>query len=235
MTYLNDPIWYPPVNVIAHFKRIENSFSEEEKKSKVFRKMEEMFAVAIMLVGIKKIQKKDYWLQLVEDKEQSPDVRTITFVSPRKISPNDISIQDVEVVTYDYFSDDMFVDFMERTKLSNKKGYDALTTILCHIRRDILLPPLRELQQRLAIKKFSSSVMILGKTSPDKEVYKIAQINPLIDLNVEFNATEELRTSKPTRVLKLMRGSKSNFQHYPNEKHYPFEKLGLRSGPDQSP
>ena len=73
MIFLEDKIWFSPLNVIHHFRELENKLSEKEKTSKGFRKADEMYSVAIMLVGIMKVQGREYWLQAVDDKVSSPD------------------------------------------------------------------------------------------------------------------------------------------------------------------
>lgn len=73
--------------------------------------------------------------------------------------------------------------------------------------------------------------MLLGKTSPNQEIYKIARINPKLDLTSEFNVPEDLqlavREGRYTGVLNLKRGSKPLFHSHPDEKHFPFEKIGI--------
>lgn len=227
MPFLEDPIWYPPLNVAHYFMMLEGCTNEDDKKQKPFRKAEEMFAVSLMLLGIEKAQNRKYWLQAVGDDAQSPDVRTGTFTPPTTSAAPMFSTQDVEVVTYDENSTDSLFDFLKRTKLSPSSSYDELTTVLCRIRRGAQLPPLHELHKQLASIGSKVPVMILGKISPDQDLYKIFQVNPAIDLVVEFNLAEELRRQH-TGILKLKPGSKSDNQSFPDEKHYPFEKLGFK-------
>src|SRR3989338_9962447 len=125
--FLNDPVWYSPLNVIYHFKRIEKRLSTSERTSKKFSKAREAFVVAIMLVGMRSILNREFWLQLVGDEFESPDIKTGTFTLPTKTQSNDFSIQDVEVVEYNTHSEENLIDFLKRTKLSNKKSYDSLT------------------------------------------------------------------------------------------------------------
>lgn len=227
MRSLEDPIWYPPLNVAYHFQVLKDRLTDEERQGKDFRKAEEMFAVALMLAGIQKIQDRKYWMQLVGDAEGSPDVRTGAFVPPTTTAAEDFSVQDVEVVTYDEHSSDPLVDFLKRTKLSKTSGYDELTTILCHIRRGTRLPPMHELRDELAVAGSKCPVMILGKVSSTEEIYKVVQVNPAIDLISEFDLIKELQQQQ-TGVLRLMRGSKPVMHSFPDEKHYPFEKLGFK-------
>jgi len=168
-------------------------------------------------------------MQIVDDKEGSPDIRTGCY--DKKIRDNDFSIQDVEVVAYDDNSPEKLVDFLLRTKLSDNKDYDELTTILCHIHKIAQIPSLRELNLHLLEKnpKIKSPVVILGKTDPVKEVYRVAQIYPSVDLDVTFDLIDECKARKYNGVLVLNRSAKGtlDFKYNPEEKHYPFEILGL--------
>ena len=42
MNFLEDKIWFSPLNVIHHFRELGNKLSDKEKSSKGFRKAEEM-------------------------------------------------------------------------------------------------------------------------------------------------------------------------------------------------
>jgi len=225
--FLNDSVWYSPLNVISHFKRIEKGLSTSELASKKFRKAREAFEVAIMLVGMRSILRREFWLQLVGDEFESPDIRTGTFTSPTRTRADDFSIQDVEVVEYNDYSQETLIDFLKRTKLSNKKSYDSLTTILCYISRNMHLPPFRDLHDDLLKEGISCPIMVVGKTSPENETYKSAQINPRVDLMAEFDLIKELKDKKYKGVLSLVRGTAPKFDYRPDVKHFPFEKIGL--------
>src|SRR3989344_1655887 len=196
MIFLHDPIWFSPLNVISHFKRIEAKLPVTEHMSKKFRKAREAFEVAVMLVGIRLVLEKEFWLQLVGDEFESPDVKTGTFTLPSRTQADDFSVQDVEVVEYNDRSKEALVEFLKRTKLSGKKSYDSLTTILCYISRNMHLPPFRDLHDDLLKEGISCPIMVVGKTSPENETYKSAQINPRVDLMAEFDLIKELKDKK---------------------------------------
>jgi len=231
MIFLEDKIWFSPLNVIHHFRELENKLSEKEKSSKGFRKADEMYSVAIMLVGIMKVQEREYWLQAVDDKASSPDVRTGTYRQLEGVKMPEFAIEDVEVVDFDENSPEKSLsDFLKRTKLSNtKKAYDSLTTILCRVKSSIHLPSFVQLNRELESTTFSGPVMILGRTSVDevKPVYKIAQIHPTVDLVSEFNLLDELLNKKYTGVLSLKRATIFSTEYKAEEKHFPFEKISF--------
>jgi len=231
MIFLEDKIWFSPLNVIYHFRELENKLSDKEKSSKGFRKAEEMYSVALMLVGIIKSQNREYWLQMVDDKSSSPDVRTGTYQQKEGVKMPDFTIQDVEVVDFDENSPEKsLTDFLKRTKLSStKKSYDSLTTILCRVKSSIHLPNFVQMNQELKSVTFSGPVMILGRISIDEEkpVYKIAQIHPTVDLILEFNLLDELLNKKYIGVLDLKRAMTFSTEYRAEEKHLPFEKISF--------
>lgn len=222
---LKDPIWFAPLNVIHHFAELRNRLPTEKHKTKNFRKAEEMNAVAIMLTGLQLLQKRKYWMQLVGDNEGSPDVRTGTFVPPTKTAADDFSLQDVEVVTYGKYSPESFLNFLKGTKLSTKKSYDSQTMILCVVQRDVLIPPFEKCKSAIQQMSVNCPVMIVGQTSKDEDKYKIAQIYPEIELELEFVLGKTLKENAHTGVLNLQWGTKPKSEYRPEEKHFPFEKL----------
>lgn len=190
--------------------------------------MEEAFHVAIMLVGIMSLHKKKYWLQIVSDTEGRPDIKTGCYKEPWDLHNDTWVTHFVEVVTFEgHSSEKNLLDFLKRTKLTKTTPYDPQTIILCRIDKDFHIPPLQQLEADFKKENFQNPVIILGKISPDKELYKIAQINPQLDLVKEFDLEKELKKDPHTRVLNLKRGPKTESKYEPDVKHYPFEKLGI--------
>ena len=221
-TFLKDPIWFSPVNVIHHFIKLEQS-PDFVKDSKSYKKACEMYVTAINLVGIIKITGRQSWLQLVDDSEGSPDIRTGCYFPKNR--DDDFASVDVEVVTYEQNSSESLVDFLLRTKLSPKKSYDDLTTILCHVHKITNISSWKEINEELKSKnlKTKSPVMVMGKSSPDKSIYTIIQIYPAIDLFLTFDLVEECKKIKQPGVLRLGRTLKPGYR--PDDRHYPFEKI----------
>ena len=164
------------------------------------------------------------------DEEGSPDTRTGCYEKVTR--DNDFSYQDVEVVTFDSNSNLSLIDFLLNTKLSKNKAYDDKTTILCFVDKEIIIPPHQILNQTLINKKLKSQspIILVGKVYPNKNIYSLAQIYPTIDLVLnEFDVIEECK-NRPLKILKLNRFAKGAIDFKPNseEKHYPFEKLGIK-------
>jgi hypothetical protein len=230
LSFLKDKYWFSPTNVIGNFTKLKNT-GVLKPDLPHYKKVCEAYVAAISLIGIIKSSGQDYWMQLVDDAEGSPDIRTGCY---HKIThDNDFSVQDLEIVTYSEYSTESLLDFLLKTKFSQRKSYDDLTQILCCIEKPVVLPPLDALNKELKarILKSQSPIIIIGKTDPNSAMYKIAQIYPSVDLVIDFDLIEECKRMGPKKNLRLVLSKKGAIQLRPSnddEKHYPFEKLGIK-------
>lgn len=229
MNITADNIWFSPINVLHHFAKLDISSFPQFKKTKIFRKAYEANIVAIMLIGIIKTQNREYWMQITKDEEETPDIRTFRYVEKNGIR-NWQDIQEVEVVQYENHSNEKLTDFLKNKKLPPHKYYPETTTILCLADKITILPSWKEQFEDLVSVDAKTPVIILARTHPTKTIYTMCQIHPEIDLLTEFDITEEAYNKKYLGVLKLHFDPKGEpvFSHKPNEKHYPFEILGIR-------
>lgn len=224
-----DNIWFSPINVLHHFAELDVNSSVEFKKTKVFKKAYEANLTAIMLMGIIKEQGQEYWLQITKDEEGTPDIRTFRYAKRGKIV-NWQEIQEVEVIQYEYHSEESITDFLKTKKLPPHKFYPSTTTILCLADKITTLPSWKKQYEELKDNPAKNSIIILAKTHPTKTIYTICQIHPQIDLYSEFDITEEAYSRKYKGVLIVSLNPKGEltFSYNANEKHYPFETLGLK-------
>lgn len=225
-----DHVWFSPINVMYHFAKLDDMTPLDKKVDKNFRKAYEANLVAIMLMGIIKLQKQEYWMQITKDSEGTPDIRTFRYVT-KKGKSNWQNIQEVEVVQYEKHSLESITDFLKRTKLSPKKSYPETTTILCLADKTTNLSSWKKLYEELQDIKLKNPVIILGKTHPTKTIYTICQIHPTIDLLIKYDIMQESFNKKYRGVLRvnLSPKGKLEFTKYPNEKHYPFDSLGIKT------
>lgn len=228
MIFPEDPIWYSPLNFIHHANQLNSRLTSKEKNTKEFRKVVEACAVAQMLVGIIAIEKREYWMQLVEDKYGTPDVRTIRYADKHSEKFDNLEQVDVEVVEYEAHSTIPIPEFIAKTKFSNKKSYDDNTVILCHIGGGVssILPGREEIETQMKDIDSPCSVLLLVATNQKASRFQIIELRPRIGVLIEFDLEEKLHERKYTGVLNLIRGIRRPLEERPNEKHYPFEKLG---------
>lgn len=229
MLIATDSFWFSPINVLHHFAELDIVSSPEYKKSKIFRKAYEANIVAIMLVGIIMLQKQEYWMQLTKDEEGTPDIRSFRYVKKSGVI-NWQEIQEVEVVQYEIHSNESLTDFLKSKKLPPHKSYPETTTILCLADKVTVLPSWEQQYKALKNVKAKNPVIILAKTDPAKTIYTICQIHPDLDLHTEFDITKEAYNKKYLGVLKVHLDPKGQpiVSYDLNEKHYPFETLGIK-------
>ena len=193
----NPNIWFPPRNILYHYARKEQELGNELKTGK-YKVIRESRSVALMLLGIMKIQERDYWLQLVNPKEQTPDIRTAT--KEKRPGKSDwLYTQDVEVVTLNSFSNVDVDDFIKKTKLSGRYAYPNDTTILCHIDKTTNTKPWNDIHKSLSEVADKHDVFLLAKVNPNALIYQIAKIHPTVDILTTFNALEEATLLGPKR------------------------------------
>lgn len=227
----NDDLWFSPINVLYHYARLESLYVDQNLKiTRDLRKAREAYLVAIMLLGIIKSQKREYWMQITKDSEGTPDIRTARFLI-EKDKTTMLEVQEVEVVELEKHSSDDVVTFLHKTKLSCKKAYPLTTTVLCYISKQTRLPSMKDIYDKLSFLNISNPVIIMGKIHQNRHVYRMCQVNPIIDLLVDFDAVAECYNKKYLGVLRLEKGlgDKLNFVYLENEKHYPFERLNFKS------
>jgi hypothetical protein len=215
------------LNVIYHYGTHLDILPEEQKKTKLFRKADEMLVTAIALLGIHIDDSKQYWLQPVPDSERTPDVRTGT---PAPFVVGEVPLfetQDVEVVSFMPELGEDIPIFLSRTKLSPDKAYDAKTTVLCHVQTGIHIPSLPAITESLRGTNAVCPVMILGRTHPTDKDYILFQVHPQFKIIAEYNVKEVIEKNPHTGVLNIKKGSKPNNESRPEEKHCPFESLGF--------
>lgn len=222
---MQDKRWYSVLNVIAHYY----ADFDPVLGIKPSKKADEMWAVAVMLVGIQEVEKRQYWMQPVSDTEGSPDVRTITRIERDDDRARDYVSQDVEVVTYTAASsEENLSDFLLRTKLSPDDAYDELTTILVWARGAVHSPPMSEWRTALKDVKQKTPVVLVGRAHPHEPIYCLVQVHPAIKQILQFNLADTLKAQRYTGVLNLNRGGKNRSKRREGEDHCPFESLGVK-------
>lgn len=224
----SDAIWFNPANVIYHFARLKSLTPVEKRNKRFFKKAEEGYFTALALLGVMKYKKNKYWLQIVNDKEGSPDTRTGTFEKRRGERP-EFAIQNIEIALYEKHSEEDLIGFLKRTKLPPNKIYPENYTILVIVNKKVVIPPLYELYRELKKLHSCISVVILMGINQETNKFSVCQIYPIVDLKQDFCEEEELNKAIQNEgVIKIVSGD-SGYElvsiYFPREEHYPFEAL----------
>lgn len=217
-----DNIWYPALNVAAHF---ESDFAHTPPP----KKAQEMMAVAVAMAAMQEIHKRPFWLQGVSDLEQSPDVRTLCCDSSENGKAPWCFQQDVEVVTYTEYSAKLtLADFVASTKLAANSAYDDLTTILVNVEFAARLPLPEVWSSVLMSTGKNNPVLVLGKIHPSKPIYRLASVHPVVEYAMDFDAPTLFKKRADLKVMKGSLGTKDTQVIDDSEKHCPFEKFGVK-------
>lgn len=219
MLYRPD-IWFSPKIVLARYAKKEKELGKAIKKHPDYKQIREARSVAIMLLGMIKKQEVPYWIQMVNPKERTPDIRTMRLLE-RPGKSDWMEVQDVEVVTLNKFTDEAIDVFLKRTKLSIKKAYPAKTTVLCHIDRNIKTKPWREIHSSLERIKTKNDTFLLGRVDPERQIYQLARIHPSLDMLTTYDAVEEAIKFPGRDRRRFIKGSKKASFWEP-ENHEPF-------------
>jgi hypothetical protein len=225
---MEDSIWFPPANVIYHGALLEQALTTEEKKSKDFRKVIEAVSVAQMLVAVMVKENRNYWMQLVDDKYGSPDIKTIRYAGAHKEKFDLLEQVDVEVVEYESHSSMSIPQFLVDTKLSRRKSYDSDTIILCHVGSGVkgFLPNAENIKDVIGSVNSPCKVVLLVGANPEVSELSLFSLNPEIGLILKYNPILELQKREKQTVMIFKFGVRKPPVYNPNDNHYPFEKLG---------
>ena len=230
--FMHDPTWFSPLNVIRHGDLLVKAISKEEIKTKRFRKVIEAYTVAQMLVGIMVKENKEYWMQLVDDRHESPDIRTIRYADEHLEKFDMVEQIDVEVVEYESHTTLSIPEFIVDKKFSKKKSYDENTIILCHVGSGTkgYLPDGNEVKRIFSQIKSPCDILFLAGIDPTSTLLGLYTLKPEPGLLLKYNPIVELAKinskKKISGVVNFKLGSRKPPQYNPDSRHYPFEKLG---------
>jgi hypothetical protein len=230
--FMHDPTWFSPLNVIHHGDMLVKAIPKNELKSKKFRKVIEAYTVAQMLVGIMVKEDREYWMQLVDDQQETPDIRTIRYADKHLEKFDMMEQVDVEVVEYESHTTLSIPEFIVDKKFSKKKSYDDNTIILCHVGSGVkaYLPDGSEVKKVLGQIKSPCDILFLAGSDPTSTILGLYTLRPEPGLLLEYNPVIELAKMNSKKKLKgvvnFKLGSRKPSQYNPDSKHYPFENLG---------
>lgn len=190
-------IWFNPAYMVHCGIEAQKHYQETGVliPSELGKAINESRAASILCLGINRLQNFELRVQLVNPKEQSPDIRVMYEVATPGNEKFDEKAEywDIEVVTFEKNSPETQVDdFLKRTKLAAGKSYDNKTIILCLIDKEVTNGKLwKDVHRELVKLRTNNSIFLLGKTRADKAIYAIARVNPSLDSIIEIDVLEE--------------------------------------------
>lgn len=220
MKYSQNNVWFLPLNFVYHFGKLEQTKKIPKEK---FKKCYEAYIAAIFLINMFTYCNKVFWMQIVPDKEGSPDIKSVSYKD--NIS-NDIEIHDIELVFFEEHSHEDLGDFLLKTKLSKKKSYDNKTSILCYIQKNnyqIKKEIFSQLEK--ANHSFKGQLFLLWRNKTKNTQYCVLKVFPKKGVLKTFNVYEEVKKeAQYPSVLVLKKGLKRE-NNYVGEKFYPFDSI----------
>lgn len=217
-----DKIWFPALNVAAHYHADFPAGAQRPKK------IDEMMTVVIAIAGIQERQGKEYWIQGVSDAEETPDVRTVCCDLPSGDAAPMCYQQDVEVVTYTpHSASQTIAEFVSATKLAPTSPYDPRTTILVNVQAPAPLGSAEEWAAIMSKTGKKNPVFVLGLLDNQIPLYRLAIVHPP-EVAFDYNPYKLLEKQGYTQVQIWSRGTKNKESYDPSIKHCPFEKFGVR-------
>ena len=194
-----DPlVWFNPAYMIHSGIEAKKQLENDGLKitGDVRKAIEESFCTSVMALGVNSLQNLQLRVQLVDPKEQSPDIRVMHELPMPESDKFDEKAEywDVEVVTLGEYSHEQPDDFLKNTKLKATKAYDKETIILCYINKNVKNSKVwSDVSVELSKLSSQNNVFLLGKAHPTKAIYQIARVNPTFDSILEFNVMEEAK------------------------------------------
>ena len=216
-------IYFSPAKVLRDYFALstEEKAQYEPENRKV---IEEAFQSATWISGIMKLHQREYWMQLVDPQERTPDIRTIVL-EKREGKSDWMYEQDLEVTEYEDHSEESIAEFLIRTKLSPKKAYSPLASILCFMNKTMPTPDWELVNKQLREMKSSLDVYIVAQVSADEPIFRLIRVNPVLDMDITFNAVDAAKEWSNVHTRKFRRGTKEEEKVLPDERHYPFWKI----------
>ncbi|MDQ3008512.1 MAG: hypothetical protein M3Q81_02860, partial [bacterium] len=195
--------WYKPSQVLLKVARERQATGDAFESSTQKKIRREIKATALMALGLMKLSDKEYKVQLIDPKDQCPDIR-LAEAAVLQTATKKSRFQEVEVVSLTPHSHDAtIIDFLQRTKLSPIFAYPLSTIILCEIEATDDYQEWSKIHQRLKTLGKGHQIYLLRQEDRFTFNYHLAQVSPRFSQEVYFNALHEChQTTQVTVAVK---------------------------------
>ena len=187
--------WVSPKLVLIYHDKLLSKYGNLVYTNGLFKKVIEAKAVAISLIGINKVTKEHFMMQVPKDINSSPDIVTMNLREYAD-KPVQMEIQDIEVVEYREISSETILDFLVKTKLSSGK-YDEKSIILCYITKKNTLIDHQKLHEGILAINPKAMVCLLGEIPSSNKCFRYVRVYPKPDSYVEFNIKDAEKYPSP--------------------------------------
>ena len=165
----------------------------------------------MFLLGLKNHSGEE-WFFKPEIKSGSPDFYCYTFIHNKKIGGSERP--EIKLEVFEYRKEDNEGDFLEALKkIKLNKIVDPNLTLVCYIRRNQVVPPAVELNQKLKeINPKVKDIWYLGDVTPDAKTWRIIQLYPNT-LAIDLDYDEVLSTKEQHSFIHPYRGRADKFEY----------------------
>jgi hypothetical protein len=188
--FYDNHLWYSPGYLIECGEQANKiaAANKQQLSADTVKVINETRTGALFALGLTLRDKRIRYVQPVDPKEGTPDVRIVHQTKSPFKSYKWGSYVDVEIVRYEDHSESAIADFLKGTKLTTKKAYQDGTIILCGIDKIIENGQLWEdVATELAPIKNNLDTFLLGRTHPEKWEIAMARIHPSYDSVTRFD------------------------------------------------
>ncbi|HSA84407.1 MAG TPA: hypothetical protein VLF20_06015 [Patescibacteria group bacterium] len=193
--------WFSLRFGVYHLWKLRKVFGEKVITSTKYQKEREAWIVAVTLLGITKITKETWWIQI--PKEDIPDIRAMTLTPDENKNWNYVNYRDVEVMEITKYSKNNIIE--EILHKIKDKYYGNKTGLVVYLRRDENIPDMKLLSQKLRDKiKNIADIWIVGNTKPNTNDFIVFSIFPDVQV-INFNVDEEIIKILPGDTIDLSR------------------------------
>lgn len=193
--------WFSLRFVIYHLWKLRKTYGKVVVLSNKYQKEREAWIVAVALLGITKMTRRLWWVQIPE--EDPPDILAMTVISNEKKGWNDINYRKVEVMEITKYSKhDIVHEIINKVK---DKYYEKETCLVVYLRLDTNIKDMRKISTKLK-GKFNNlaDIWIIGNTKPDTNDFIVFSIFPEVHV-ITYNIDEEINKLPPGDTLVLSR------------------------------
>jgi len=205
--------WFNPRFAIILLWKLRERVGERVINSSRFQKEREAWAVSTALLGISKITKEMWWIQI--PKEDPPDISAMTLTPYEDENRNYINYRLVEVMEITKYTSNNIVNEI-LNKLENKY-YEKETCLLVHMRRDESIKDMRVLSEELKKQiKGVADVWILGNEIPATNNFILFSLFPDVQV-VRFDLDEEIPKLPLVNTIVVERGKGTGYKKIKGE------------------
>jgi len=213
---MSEEILVSPYTAIRLFTKTYLAFGDVVLTNRKYKITREAWIASMFLIAISQDTKSGWWFTPVL-REGSPDFNCYSFTRSNKGNFTNRSFLKLEV--FEWRKEQNETDFLKAIeKIKLKKIIDPQITLVCYIKRNILIPPAVGLNSK--IKEMNpriKDIWYLGDISGDATTWRVTQVYPNV-LDIDINYDRILKTKETYGFIRAYRGKSDKVEYEPTGK-----------------